>query len=107
MTPRTVRIDSRADRVATCDPPLDLLGMDDLARILQSTKGSLVQQFRKLVKFHRADLMFTDSALREIARMAPERRTGARGLRSVIEEVGGRSGRCGGGRQVSDHGQDG
>src|SRR5271165_2225898 len=67
--------------------PLDALGVDDLARILHSTKGSLVQQFRKLVRFHGADLMFTDAAVREIARIALERRTGARGLRSVVEEV--------------------
>ena len=42
--------------------PLDALGVDDLARILQTPKGSLVQQFRKLVRFHGADLMFTDAA---------------------------------------------
>jgi len=67
--------------------PLDALGVDDLARILQSTKGSLIQQFRKLVRFHGADLMFTDAAVREIARIALECGTGARGLRSVVEEV--------------------
>jgi len=67
--------------------PLDALGVDDLARILQSTKGSLIQQYRKLVRFHGADLVFTDAAVREIARIALERGTGARGLRSVVEEV--------------------
>src|SRR5208337_1688761 len=67
--------------------PLDALGVDDLARILQTTKGSLVQQFRKLVRFHGADLMFTDAAIKEIARIALERGTGARGLRAVVEEV--------------------
>ncbi len=67
--------------------PLDALGVEDLARILSSTKGSLIQQFRKLVRFHGADLVFTDAAVREIARIALERGTGARGLRSVVEEV--------------------
>jgi ATP-dependent Clp protease ATP-binding subunit ClpX len=67
--------------------PLDALGVDDLARIVQSTKGSLIQQFRKLVKFHGADLMFTDAAVKEISRIALERGTGARGLQSVVEEV--------------------
>ena len=67
--------------------PLDALGVDDLARILHSTKGSLIQQFRKLVRFHGADLVFTDAAVKEIARIALERGTGARGLRSVVEEV--------------------
>ena len=67
--------------------PLDALGVDDLARILHSTKGSLIQQFRKLVRFHGADLLFTDAAIKEIARIALERGTGARGLRSVVEQV--------------------
>jgi len=67
--------------------PLDALGVDDLARILQEPKGSLIQQFRKLVRFHGADLMFTDAAVREIARIALQRGTEARGLRAVIEEV--------------------
>src|SRR5208337_2614727 len=63
------------------------IGVDDLARILQSTKGSLIQQFRKLVRFHGSDLMFTDAAIKEIARIALQRGTGARGLRSVVEET--------------------
>ncbi len=67
--------------------PLNPLGVDDLARILQAPKDSLVAQFRKLVRFHGADLMFTDAAVREVAWVALERGRGARGLRSVIEEV--------------------
>jgi ATP-dependent Clp protease ATP-binding subunit ClpX len=67
--------------------PLDALGVEDLVRILQTPKNSLIQQFRKLVRFHGADVMFTDAAVREIARTALERGTGARGLRSVVEEI--------------------
>src|SRR5271157_1821578 len=67
--------------------PLDALGVDDLARILQTPKNSLVQEFRKLVRFQGSDLMFTDAAIKEIARIALDRGTGARGLRSVVEEV--------------------
>jgi len=67
--------------------PLDALGVDDLARILQTPKNSLVQQYRKLVRFHGADLLFTDAAVKEIARIALERGRGARGLRSVVEET--------------------
>jgi len=48
--------------------PLDALDVDDLARILHTPKNSLLNQFRKLVRFHGADLMFTDAAIREIAR---------------------------------------
>ncbi len=59
--------------------PLDALGVDDLARILHSTKGSLIQQFRKLVKFHGAYLVFTDGAIKEIARIALLRGSGAKG----------------------------
>jgi ATP-dependent Clp protease ATP-binding subunit ClpX len=67
--------------------PLDALGVEDLVRVLQIPKNSLIQQFRKLVRFHHADLVFTDSAIKEIARIALERGTGARGLRSVVEEI--------------------
>ncbi len=66
---------------------LDALGVKDLVRILQTPKNSLVQQFRKLVRFHGADLLFTEGAIREIAKIAVERGTGARGLREVIEET--------------------
>jgi ATP-dependent Clp protease ATP-binding subunit ClpX len=66
---------------------LDALGMDDLAQVLQAPKDSLIAQFRKLVRFHGADLVFTDAAIKEVARIALERGTGARGLRSVMEEV--------------------
>ena len=61
--------------------------MEDLARILQTPKNSLIQQYRKLVRFHNADLLFTDAAIREIARIALDPGTGARGLRSVVVAV--------------------
>jgi ATP-dependent Clp protease ATP-binding subunit ClpX len=67
--------------------PLDALGVEDLILILQTPKNSLIQQFRKLVRFHNADLVFTDLAMKEFARIASKRGTGARGLRSVVEEV--------------------
>jgi ATP-dependent Clp protease ATP-binding subunit ClpX len=63
------------------------LGVDDLARILQSPKGSLIQQFRKLVRFQGADLVVTKAAAEEIAKIALGQGTGARGLRAVVEEV--------------------
>jgi len=43
--------------------PLDALCVEDLARILQTPKNSLIQQYRKLVRFHKADLLFTDAAI--------------------------------------------
>ena len=66
---------------------LEPLGVDDLARILLAPKGSIIQQFRKLVRFHGADLVVTNAAVEEIAKIALQRGMGARGLRSVIENV--------------------
>jgi len=66
---------------------LDDLGVDDLVRILQEPKNSLIDQYRKLLAYHGADLEFTPGAIQEIARIAFQRGTGARGLRSVVEEV--------------------
>ena len=57
--------------------PLDVLGVDDLAHILRITKNSLIQQFRELVRFQGAGLVFTDAAVREIAIIGFERGTGA------------------------------
>ena len=67
--------------------PLDDLGVDDLVKILHFPKNSLLNQFRKLVRFQGVDLVFTDAAIKEIARVALQRGSGARGLRSVVEEV--------------------
>jgi ATP-dependent Clp protease ATP-binding subunit ClpX len=43
--------------------PLDALDVEDPARVLQAPKDSLIAQFRKLVRFHGADLVFTDAAI--------------------------------------------
>jgi ATP-dependent Clp protease ATP-binding subunit ClpX len=67
--------------------PLDSLGVEDLVQILQTPKNSLIQQVRKLVRFQGADLVFSDAAIKEIAKIALELGTGARALRSVVEEV--------------------
>jgi ATP-dependent Clp protease ATP-binding subunit ClpX len=67
---------------------LDDLGADDLARILLDPKGSLIKQYRKLLRLHHgADLEFTPDAIRQIARLVHERGVGARGLRAVVETV--------------------
>ena len=66
---------------------LDRLGVNDLVRLLQTPTNSLIQQFRKLVRFHGADLTFTDAAVREIANIALKRGTGAGGVRSVVDDV--------------------
>ena len=61
------------------------LGESDLVNILTEPKNALVKQYKKFFEMEGADLQFTDGALREIARIARENDTGARGLRSVVE----------------------
>ena len=65
---------------------LSPLEEDDLVRILIEPKNSLVKQYQKFFQMENAELEFTPDALREIARIAKAKDTGARGLRSVVEE---------------------
>jgi ATP-dependent Clp protease ATP-binding subunit ClpX len=67
--------------------PLDPLDQDALMRILTEPKNALVRQFQKFFEMEGAELEFTDAAIREIARRAKEKDTGARGLRSIVEEL--------------------
>src|ERR1700757_1918395 len=67
--------------------PLDPLDEEALMRILTEPKNALVRQYQKLFEMEGAELEFDASSLREIARMARERDTGARGLRCIVEEV--------------------
>ncbi len=66
---------------------LDPLTEDALVDILVKPKNALTKQFQRLLDFENCRLTFTDQALREIAREAIKRNTGARGLRSVIENA--------------------
>ncbi|MFH0810658.1 MAG: ATP-dependent Clp protease ATP-binding subunit ClpX [Pseudomonadota bacterium] len=63
------------------------LGEEELVRILLEPKNALVRQYQKLFHMDDVNLKFTKEALREIARLANERKTGARGLRAVVEEI--------------------
>src|SRR5579883_1222050 len=67
--------------------PLDPLDEDSLIRILTEPRNALVRQYQKLFEMEGAELEFDSSALKEIARRAKERDTGARGLRSIVEEI--------------------
>ncbi|MBN2209725.1 MAG: ATP-dependent Clp protease ATP-binding subunit ClpX [Candidatus Coatesbacteria bacterium] len=58
-----------------------------LVRILSEPKNSLVKQYRRLLQMDAVDLRFTDDALREIAKEAVKRNTGARGLRAILESI--------------------
>jgi ATP-dependent Clp protease ATP-binding subunit ClpX len=66
---------------------MDALDESDLVRILSEPKNSLVKQYQKLFKFEKVKLSFTEGALAAAARKAVQRKTGARGLRTILEEV--------------------
>ncbi len=66
---------------------LEGLSEDMLVRILQEPKNSLVSQYVRLFELDKVQLEFTDGALHAIARKAIARKTGARGLRSIMEEL--------------------
>lgn len=66
---------------------LDLLDDEALVTILTKPKNALVKQYKKLFKFDNVELEFEEEALRQIAQKAIDRKTGARGLRSIIEET--------------------
>jgi ATP-dependent Clp protease ATP-binding subunit ClpX len=67
--------------------PLDPLDEDALIRILTEPKNALVRQYERLFDMEGSEIEFEPDALREIARLARKRDTGARGLRSIVEEV--------------------
>ena len=66
---------------------LHSLNKDHLMRILVDPKNALVKQYSKFFEFDGVELIFTDDALEEISSRAMERTTGARGLRTIMEDV--------------------
>ncbi|MGT2785220.1 ATP-dependent Clp protease ATP-binding subunit ClpX [Streptococcus merionis] len=66
---------------------LEQLTVDDLVRILKEPKNALVKQYQTLLSYDDVELVFEDDALQAIAEKALSRKTGARGLRSIIEET--------------------
>jgi ATP-dependent Clp protease ATP-binding subunit ClpX len=66
---------------------LDELGEDDLVRILKEPKNALTRQYQKLFDMEAVHLKFTDGALLAIAREALKRKSGARGLRAILENT--------------------
>ncbi len=66
---------------------LEELTEDDLVRILIEPKNALTKQYKKLLELDGVELEFTEEALREIAKEAIRRKTGARGLRAIMEEI--------------------
>ena len=66
---------------------LEDLDQDALVTILTQPKNALVKQYQRLFELEDTNLNFTDDALDAIAKRAIERKTGARGLRSILEEI--------------------
>ena len=66
---------------------LEELSEDSFVEILTKPKNAIIKQFQKLMELEGVELEVTDEALAEIAREAIKRKTGARGLRSIIENV--------------------
>ncbi len=66
---------------------LDSLDRDALIRILKEPKNSLIKQYTRLLELDGVGLEFEDSAIEAIADKALERKTGARGLRAIMEAV--------------------
>ncbi len=63
------------------------LDEDDLVSILTEPRNAIVKQYRRMFQLENCDLEFEPEALREVAKLALERKTGARGLRSICEDV--------------------
>lgn len=66
---------------------LEELDLDALVRIIKEPKNSLVKQYQKLFEMENVEIQFRDEALIAVAKKAKERKTGARGLRSIMESV--------------------
>ncbi|MGZ4996011.1 MAG: ATP-dependent Clp protease ATP-binding subunit ClpX, partial [Methylobacter sp.] len=67
--------------------PLEPLDVDALIRVLTEPKNALVRQYQQLFAYEGVELKFEHDALAEIAQKAIERETGARGLRSIMEQI--------------------
>lgn len=67
--------------------PLEDLTQEDLVRILTEPKNSISKQYKKLLSLDKVELDFTKDALSQIAKKAIERKTGARGLRAIVENI--------------------
>ena len=66
---------------------LESLDEEALIKILTEPKNAIIKQYQKLLKFDSVELVFTDEALKLVAKKAMERNLGARGLRGIIEEI--------------------
>ena len=66
---------------------LSPLTVEDLVRVLVEPKNAVTRQFQKFLQLDKVDLAFTPGALQATAEVAIDRKTGARALRSIVEEA--------------------
>lgn len=66
---------------------LGKIGEEEMVRILTEPKNAILKQYKKLFAIDGVELKFEDKALVEVAKLAIKRKTGARGLRSIMEEI--------------------
>jgi len=66
---------------------LNDLGVDDLVRVLQEPKNALIKQYQAMFQLDGVELTFTPDAIQAVAMRAASMKTGARGLRAILEEV--------------------
>ena len=66
---------------------LEGLNQEALVRVLKEPKNALLKQYWKILNMDGVDLSFSDDAIEAIASLAIDRNTGARGLRSILEEI--------------------
>jgi ATP-dependent Clp protease ATP-binding subunit ClpX len=66
---------------------LSPLTVEDLKRVLVEPRNAVTRQFQKFLQLDKVELVFTDGALRAAAEVALDRKTGARALRSIVEEA--------------------
>ena len=66
---------------------VEVVGVNDLVDILTKPKNALIKQYQKLFEMEGVELEFTDDALLSIAEKSLERKLGARGLRTIIEDL--------------------
>jgi ATP-dependent Clp protease ATP-binding subunit ClpX len=66
---------------------LNELNQDELVRILIEPKDAITKQYKVIFELENVKLKFTDGALRAIAKLSVERKSGARGLRSILENT--------------------
>ena len=67
--------------------PLEALTVEDLVRILTEPRNCMVKQYQKLLAMEGVSLSFNEGSLQELARVAFRKKTGARGLRSILEQL--------------------